>query len=134
MTCASIRGKSHQTTRELFHSCLETMPMPSSTNSAVSPAEGSGTAPAATRPLIDGAPDELASRDACQFGGHAELGEPAEVVGPGAPGRIRTADASLRTAALYPLSYGGVPASYPTRCAQPGGPPDEPPGGAADPV
>jgi hypothetical protein len=24
-----------------------------------------------------------------------------------APGRIRTADASLRTAALYPLSYGG---------------------------
>ena len=26
----------------------------------------------------------------------------------GAPGRIRTADASLRTAALYPLSYGGT--------------------------
>ena len=26
----------------------------------------------------------------------------------GAPGRIRTADASLRTAALYPLSYGGA--------------------------
>jgi SAM-dependent methyltransferase len=30
--------------------------------------------------------------------------------GDGAPGRIRTADASLRTAALYPLSYGGAPA------------------------
>ena len=29
-------------------------------------------------------------------------------VGSGAPGRIRTADASLRTAALYPLSYGGA--------------------------
>ena len=28
----------------------------------------------------------------------------------GAPGRIRTADASLRTAALYPLSYGGAQA------------------------
>jgi hypothetical protein len=26
----------------------------------------------------------------------------------GAPGRIRTADAGLRTAALYPLSYGGA--------------------------
>ena len=25
-----------------------------------------------------------------------------------APGRIRTADAGLRTAALYPLSYGGA--------------------------
>ena len=32
----------------------------------------------------------------------------------GAPGRIRTADASLRTAALYPLSYGGPGSSYPT--------------------
>ena len=31
----------------------------------------------------------------------------------GAPGRIRTADAGLRTAALYPLSYGGVRRSYP---------------------
>jgi hypothetical protein len=30
------------------------------------------------------------------------------VGGTGAPGRIRTADASLRTAALYPLSYGGA--------------------------
>ena len=29
-------------------------------------------------------------------------------VGRSAPGRIRTADASLRTAALYPLSYGGL--------------------------
>src|SRR5437667_11435283 len=29
--------------------------------------------------------------------------------GPGsAPGRIRTADAGLRTASLYPLSYGGA--------------------------
>jgi hypothetical protein len=27
--------------------------------------------------------------------------------GCGAPGRIRTSDARLRTAALYPLSYGG---------------------------
>ncbi len=27
----------------------------------------------------------------------------------GAPGRTRTADAGLRTASLYPLSYGGVP-------------------------
>jgi hypothetical protein len=26
----------------------------------------------------------------------------------GAPGRIRTADAGLRTASLYPLSYGGA--------------------------
>jgi hypothetical protein len=33
----------------------------------------------------------------------------------GAPGRIRTADASLRTAALYPLSYGGVRGSYASR-------------------
>jgi hypothetical protein len=31
----------------------------------------------------------------------------------GAPGRIRTADASLRTAALYPLSYGGARGWYP---------------------
>src|SRR5260221_8529467 len=30
-----------------------------------------------------------------------------------APGRIRTADASLRTAALYPLSYGGATAIVP---------------------
>ena len=33
----------------------------------------------------------------------------------GAPGRIRTADASLRTAALYPLSYGGAAAIVPRR-------------------
>ena len=31
----------------------------------------------------------------------------------GAPGRIRTADASLRTAALYPLSYGGAASIVP---------------------
>src|SRR6478672_4524682 len=31
-----------------------------------------------------------------------------EASGCGAPGRIRTADAGLRTAALYPLSYGGA--------------------------
>ena len=41
-------------------------------------------------------------------------------VSSGAPGRIRTADASLRTAALYPLSYGGVPASYSTGLVRPG--------------
>src|SRR5689334_12450668 len=39
----------------------------------------------------------------------------------GAPGRIRTADASLRTAALYPLSYGGA-----------GGDPTQPPWRARD--
>src|SRR5690242_18782194 len=32
----------------------------------------------------------------------------ARLRGCGAPGRIRTADAGLRTAALYPLSYGGA--------------------------
>src|SRR3954449_9289971 len=41
----------------------------------------------------------------------------------GAPGRIRTADASLRTAALYPLSYGGqgeiVPSSRPPVASMP---------------
>ena len=37
---------------------------------------------------------------------------PQSAGGSGAPGRIRTADASLRTAALYPLSYGGVRPSY----------------------
>ncbi len=31
-----------------------------------------------------------------------------EVRGNGAPGRIRTADAQLRTLPLYPLSYGGA--------------------------
>ncbi len=31
-----------------------------------------------------------------------------EVRGYGAPGRIRTADAQLRTLPLYPLSYGGA--------------------------
>ena len=36
----------------------------------------------------------------------------------GAPGRNRTADASLRTAALYPLSYGGVGRIVP-RCTIP---------------
>src|SRR5437899_2530851 len=30
----------------------------------------------------------------------------------GAPGRTRTADAGLRTASLYPLSYGGALGSY----------------------
>ncbi len=35
-----------------------------------------------------------------------------------APGRIRTADASLRTAALYPLSYGGAGRIVP-RCTIP---------------
>ena len=32
-----------------------------------------------------------------------------------APGRTRTADASLRTAALYPLSYGGATSIVPCR-------------------
>jgi Glutaredoxin-like domain (DUF836) len=36
----------------------------------------------------------------------------------GAPGRNRTADASLRTAALYPLSYGGAGRIVP-RCTIP---------------
>src|SRR6476661_7678225 len=35
-----------------------------------------------------------------------------------APGRIRTADAGLRTAALYPLSYGGATAIVPRRAAR----------------
>jgi hypothetical protein len=35
----------------------------------------------------------------------------------GAPGRIRTADAGLRTAALYPLSYGGAADIVPRRGA-----------------
>lgn len=40
----------------------------------------------------------------------------------GAPGRIRTADAGLRTAALYPLSYGGTEDIVPRPTVRPGNP------------
>jgi hypothetical protein len=38
----------------------------------------------------------------------------------GAPGRTRTADAGLRTASLYPLSYGGVPRNGTARLGRAG--------------
>src|SRR4051794_13440571 len=50
-------------------------------------------------------------------GVHPTWAEHARRRASGAPGRIRPADASLRTAALYPLSYGGARPVYPPASA-----------------
>src|SRR3954462_8120506 len=50
--------------------------------------------------------------------------------GTGAPGRIRTADAHLRTVPLYPLSYGGTAAIVPAKGRR--GDPDYHPGAMTD--
>ena len=52
--------------------------------------------------------DRAVAGDKAQARGAAVLADNGGGFGLGAPGRIRTADASLRTAALYPLSYGGA--------------------------
>ena len=52
---------------------------------------------------------------------HGDLSRDQGIRRDGAPGRIRTADASLRTAALYPLSYGGPAAIVPHRASSAGG-------------
>ena len=56
-------------------------------------------------------------RDPRRRGGVAHVRRPR---GTGAPGRIRTADAGLRTASLYPLSYGGAAAIVVGRVEGPG--------------
>ena len=60
---------------------LNTVPMPSVTKNAVWPAAGNEPSPAASRPSIEGAPDELASRAPYPFCGRAEIGDPPEVLG-----------------------------------------------------